>query len=185
MLPPSYPENSPGPDTLIQENFSIRDHLSGGRFDSFCNLETPNSMAQVPFALWWRKGRHLSQTRWHQARGKRGGTIWRMCLLSKRFLRLLHFAQRGQLFGSLCDYTGLGSSTLLRNTYCWNSLRADWLQPFWRNTISLDAGRSHSWEIGGCSSPVGMSYSNDWPFKADENFPGRKQGPLQGVRRQQ
>ena len=51
MLPPSYPENSPGPDTLIQENFSIRDHLSGGRFDSFCNLETPNSMAQVPFAL--------------------------------------------------------------------------------------------------------------------------------------
>lgn len=49
MLPPSYPENSPGPDTFIQKNFSIRDHLSWGRFDSFCNLETSKLYGSGPF----------------------------------------------------------------------------------------------------------------------------------------
>lgn len=48
------------------------------------------------------------QARWiFRQEGKGDEIILRMCLLSKRSLRLLHFAGEGQLFGRLCDYTGL------------------------------------------------------------------------------
>lgn len=55
MLPPSYPENSPGPDTVIQDNLSIRNHLSGGRFDSFCNLESSKFYGPRPFRSMMKK----------------------------------------------------------------------------------------------------------------------------------
>lgn len=48
-----------------------------------------------------------------------------MCLLSKQSLRLLHFAQEGQLFGSGCDDPGSRKSRLL-GTPETEALGADW-----------------------------------------------------------
>lgn len=151
MLPPIYPENSPGPNTLIHQNFFGRNHLAEGRFDSFRNLETSNFYGPGPFCPMMRK-RWTTYFRQDGAR-QEGEEVelseecalylsgpWGFCTLPRE----------------VSYYAGQGSSALLRYTCCWNSLseqtgysHSDQMQLHWtekETTHGRSVGVGVQWE---------------------------------------